>query len=168
MMPNSVEHRLQQAIALLQSCLKELGSNSDPVSVPAMATAVAPDFGEKRVAAALDISPDQVPELFELRDKKLYMHVKPLGNTVADRQRCLVHALLIGYKFGLGISNVRLSLLADAADEWGIKGGHFSRDIQGKYVQVKGGGKGSDPLVSLAPGAVERVKDGIKAMLMVG
>lgn len=169
MTSDSVGHKLQQAIALLQSCLEEIGSVDAGRSALAAAgtPAVASHIDAKRVGIALDIEPEQVPELFEVRGGKLFMHVKPVGKSVADRQRCLVNTLLVGYKFGLGISNVRLSVLAEAADEWGIKGGHFSRDIAGENtrVQMKAGGKGSDPLVSLSPGSIEYLKDGIKALL---
>jgi hypothetical protein len=163
----NIEQKLQQATALLQVCLKELGSSSGIATTsPGPVASSAIEFDPKRLAVQLGISSEQIAELYEFRDDKIYMHVKPLGHSVADKQRLLAHALLVAYKFGRGLNNVRLSALHAAADEWGLKGGHFSRDIQDKYVQLKGGGKGSDPLVSLAPGAIDHIKEGIRALVL--
>lgn len=156
-----------------------LGSNSSATTtIPRTATSnhaaaslVTPNNGQKvfdadRVATQLGISTDQVFELFEMKGDKLYLAVKPTGKSIGDKQRVLAHALIAGNRFGLDIKEVPITVFNEAADEWGILDSNIGRNLKSsKELQMKGGGKGKRPLFSLAPGAIERVRDEIVALL---
>jgi hypothetical protein len=123
-------------------------------------------FDADRVATQLGISTDQVSELFEMKGGTLCLAVKPTGKSIGDKQRVLAHALIAGNRFGLDIKEVPITVFNEAADEWGILDSNIGRNLKSsKELQMKGGGKGKRPLFSLAPGAIERVRDEIVALL---
>ena len=123
-------------------------------------------FDSNRVATQLGISAEQVSELFEMKGETLHITVKPTGKTIGDKQRVLAHALMVGYRFGLDIKEIPITLFNDAADEWGIRDSNIGRILKSsRNLQMKGGGRGKRPLFSLAPGAIERVRDEIVALL---
>jgi hypothetical protein len=123
-------------------------------------------FDASRVATQLGISAEQVSELFEMKGDTLHLTVKPEGKTIGDKQRVLAHALMVGYRFGLDTKEIPITVFNDAADEWGIRDSNIGRVLKsGRDLQMKGGGRGKRPLFSLAPGAIERVRDGIVALL---
>lgn len=123
-------------------------------------------FDANRVATQLGISTEQVSELFEMKGDVLHLAVKPAGKTIGDKQRVLTHALIVGYRFGLDLKEVPITVFNDAADEWGIRDSNMGRVLKSsRNLQMKGGGKGKRPLFSLAPGAIERVRDEIVALL---
>jgi hypothetical protein len=118
------------------------------------------------VATQLVISEEQVEDLYEFKDNMLFLSVKPLGTSLPEQRRCLANLLLVGYRFGLGLKTISQSKLLKAAEEWNINGDQFSRDIKtSKHVQSKAGGRGSDPIVSLAPGSITDIADEAKLLL---
>lgn len=123
-------------------------------------------FDANRVATQLGISAEQVSELFEMKGDALHLTVKPVGKTIGDKQRVLAHALMVGYRFGLDAKEIPVTVFNDAADEWGIRDSNIGRVLKNsRNLQMKGGGRGKRPLFSLAPGAIERVRDEIVALL---
>lgn len=122
-------------------------------------------FNTQRIASHLNITVEQVEDLYELKEDILHLGVKPIGAKLSDRQRNLAHALLVGYRLGLDMKEVPVTKLTEIAEEWNIKDGNFGRNINDEYAQMKGGGRGKRPFFSLSPGAVDHLRDEIVGML---
>lgn len=143
-----------------------------PAHTSATQSLTAPDssgngaFDASRVATQLGISAEQVNDLFELKSNTLYVSVKPIGKRLADQQRNLAHALIVGYRFGLNIKEVSISAFNEAADEWNVRDTNLGRNLrESNALQMKGSGQGKRPMVSLAPGGIERIRDEIVSMI---
>lgn len=122
-------------------------------------------FDFNRVATQLNLSVEQVTELYEADGEKIRVAIKPVGKRLSDQQRNLAYILMIGYKFGLGTKEIPITVFSEAADEWGIRDTNFGRNLkEAKGLQMRGGGKGKTPIYSLAPGAVEKVRDEVVAI----
>ncbi|MEK7462010.1 MAG: hypothetical protein AAB618_00325 [Patescibacteria group bacterium] len=118
-----------------------------------------------RLATQLGISVEQVNELYEMKGDELHVAIKPVGRGVADQQRNLAYALIAGYKFGLDIKEVPITVFTVAADEWGIRDSNLGRNLkEAKGIQAKGVGKGKKPVFSLAPGGIDKIRDEIVAL----
>src|SRR6266481_1511638 len=142
------------ATPAIHSPIKQVSANVEPASSESFDTA--------RVATQLGISTEQVSELFEMKGTVLHVALKPGGKRIGDQQRTLAYILAVGYRFGLNIKELPITVFNDAADEWGIRDTNIGRVLkESKNLQMKGGGRGKRPLFSLAPGAIDRVREEI-------
>lgn len=144
---------------------EELGSVKSPAVAPYGKSAPLKHLDLTRIVSQLGISKEQADQLYEFKDDLIHLGIKPIGVKLSDKQRNLAHALLVGYRLGLDRKEVSISELSKVAEEWNILDKNFGRSINDKNVQMKGVGRGKRPTISLAPGAIERLKDEIISML---
>ena len=157
---------------VLAHLLNSSAAPARPMHAPEAQTSATPDtsggsaFDTQRVATQLGISTEQTNDLFEVKGSTLHVSVKPVGKRLADQQRNLAHALIVGYRFGLNVKEVSISAFNEAADEWNVRDTNLGRNLKdSKALQMKGSGQGKRPMVSLAPRGIERIRDEIVSMI---
>jgi hypothetical protein len=157
--PEMREKAFEMVLAHLLNSSKSEKSSVSPMQPSDNSPSLA-GFEFSRVATQLNLSEELVAELYEVDGAKIRVAIKPVGKRLSDQQRNLAYALMIGYKFGLNTKEVPITVFSEAADEWGIRDTNFGRNLkEAKGLQMRGGGKGKTPIYSLAPGAVEKIRD---------
>jgi hypothetical protein len=109
------------------------------------------------------LTEEELQTLFSVEGEVVKLKVKPIGESVAEQQQLLAHAILFGYYTLLGKDSILATIMGATAREWNLLDTNFSRTIQAPgHIQSKGKGRGVN--YSFRPGAVTKLKDAMQKM----
>jgi hypothetical protein len=136
-------------------------------SVPDNSTHVTPLAKTSSVLSSLSITQEQLSEIYEVDGDNLKLRVKVNDAKNSEQQRKIAHVMLFGYKAILDIKEVKGSQLLAVAKVWDIPTDHFVQNVKSsEYLQIRNVGTGKDPILSLKPGALNKLVEEIKALAL--